>query len=161
MHPQYELAGFNAGKTINLGGFQFVDGVYTHESADQTTDGLTIYLERSYYAFPAGSPALKDAQERYEREQESGVAEVPTGDAGSSDPTDPLAGDEQGQQASAAAVKEAIDALDANDDSHWTAQGLPDVSAVTDLAGEKVSRAQIEATAPGYTRASAKAAAAL
>lgn len=149
---KYELAGVNAGKTINLGGFQFTDGVYTHESEDQTVEGLTIYLERSYYAFPAGSQALKDAQARYEREQATGETE-----AVSTDATDPADAD-SGEEASAS-VKEAVDALDPEDDSHWTAQGLPSTDAVTDLAGEKVTRGQIEAAAPGYNRAAAKAAA--
>lgn len=150
MH-KYELAGVNAGKTVNLGGFQFVDGVYSHESEDQTVEGLTIYLERSFYAFPAGSQALKDAQERYEREQKSGLTEV-------AEPADPADAAGEGGEASSS-VKEAVDALDPEDDSHWTAQGLPSTEAVTDLAGEKVTRGQIEAAAPGYNRAAAKAAA--
>lgn len=152
--PQYELAGVNAGKTINLGGFQFTDGVYTHQSEDQTVEGLTIYLERSYYAFPAGSQALAEAQARYEREQKTGLTEQP-GDVVDTEAAP--ASTEGGETTSA--VKAAVDALDPNDDGHWTAQGLPSIEAVADLAGEKVTRAQIDAVAPGYNRAAAKAAA--
>ena len=150
MSHSFELAGAEAGQTVNKGGFQFTDGVYTHDSEDQTVEHLAIYLERSYYAFPTGSQALKDAQERYEREQASGKTEVPT-------TTDALGDGEVASEA----VKEAIAALDHEDDSHWTGAGLPSTDAVTDLAGEKVTRAQIEVSAPGYTRAAAKAAAAI
>ena len=149
---KYALAGVRAGQTINLGGFQFTDGVYTHDSADQTVEHLTVYLERSFYAFPAGSQALTDAQARYEREQASGLGE--TSDA---TPVDTAASTEQPSET----VKEAIGSLNHEDDSHWTGAGLPDVSAVGDLAGEKVTRGQIEAAAPGYNRAAAKAAAAI
>ncbi len=148
MH-KFELAGYLAGKTVNLGGYSFVDGVYTHDTEDQTIEGLTTYLERSYYAFPAGSQALKDANERYEREQASGEGEV------AAPKTD------EGEGADNATVKDAIDALDPEDDTHWTAAGLPSTDAVSDLAGAKVSRAAIETAAPGYNRASAKTAASI
>ena len=147
MH-KYELAGALAGQTINIGGFQYENGIYTHDSEDQTVEGLTIYLERSHYAFPAGSQAAKDANERYEREQATGKTEAE------------LVPDTRGDaEVASEAVKEAVASLDHEDDSHWTGAGLPSTDAVTDLAGEKVSRAQIEAAAPGYTRAAAKAAA--
>ena len=147
MH-KFELAGVNAGKTVNLGGFQFVEGLYTHDTEDQTVEGLTVYLERSYYAFPAGSQALKDAQARYEREQKTGLTEIGV----------VTAPDAAGEQPSEM-IKEAINSLDAADDTHWTAAGLPSTVAVTDLAGEKVTRLQIELAAPGYNRAAAKTAA--
>lgn len=148
MH-KFELAGAEAGKTVNKGGFQFTDGVYTHESKDQTVEGLTIFLERSYYAFPAGSQALKDANERYEREQASGKTEA----------GDTAVADNSAAEQPSETVKEAVSSLDHEDDKHWTEAGLPSADAVSDLAGEKVTRKQIEAAAPGYNRAAAKAAA--
>src|SRR6185369_5868938 len=125
---------------VNLGGFQFTNGVYTHVSEVQTVEALAIYLERCYYAFPVGSKALRAAQERYEREQESGTAE--NGDT----QTAQIAEDEVPNPT----VKEAIEQLDHANDEHWTAAGLPSLDVVSDLAGLKVTRQVAEVTLPGY-----------
>jgi hypothetical protein len=52
----------------------------------------------------------------------------------------------------AALLKAAIDGLDPTNDDHWTRAGLPSVEAVETALGASVNRAQIEATAPGFTR---------
>lgn len=52
-------------------------------------------------------------------------------------------------------VKTALELLDPAKDDDWTAAGLPAVDAVATLAGGKVTRAQIEAIAPGLTRETA------
>lgn len=145
MH-KFELAGALAGKTVNLGGYQFTNGVFTLDGEDQTVEGLTSYLERCYYAFPAGSQALADANERFAREQDSGLTEEAQAPITDIEPS-PLT--------------EVIDQLDAGNDEHWTSTGLPSVEAVADLMGEKVTRDQIDKAAPGFNRAAAKAAAAL
>ena len=49
-------------------------------------------------------------------------------------------------------IRAAVEGLDGKDDAHWTAAGLPDVSAVSDAMGAKVTRAQIEAAAPDAKR---------
>lgn len=148
---RFVLAGKESGKTINKGGFQFTDGVYEHEGAVDPTPELGIFLERAYYAFPEG-PLHQAAQERYEREQKTGKTEV--------------AGDESVSTAAAneqprAEVKDAVAALDHENDEHWDENGKPKLAAVSDLAGERVTRQAVELAAPGFNRAAAKAAAAL
>lgn len=49
-------------------------------------------------------------------------------------------------------IASAIALLDAKNDDHWTNAGLPAVDAVSDLLGEKVTRAEIEAAAPDARR---------
>jgi hypothetical protein len=143
------LAGVRAGKTVKLGEFEFVKGKFFYEGNDKTHEEyLAIYLERNFYAFPAGSAALKEANERYAREQESGIAEEPS-----------AATDDEDEDEPNPTVKEAIDSLNHENDEHWTETGLPKLEAVGDLAGEKVTRQQAETAAPNYNRAAAKAAA--
>lgn len=55
-------------------------------------------------------------------------------------------------------LAEVIQGLDPTDDASWSARGLPSVEVVGKLFGKDVSRADIEAAAPEYTRAAAKAA---
>ena len=55
-------------------------------------------------------------------------------------------------------LAEAIGMLDPDVDSHWTSNNLPGLDDLERLTGKKVSRADVEAIAAGYTRAKAKAA---
>ncbi|WVW77395.1 hypothetical protein Bhz59_00009 [Stenotrophomonas phage vB_SmaS_Bhz59] len=51
-------------------------------------------------------------------------------------------------------LQKAIKKLDPKDDTHWTAAGLPAMSAVEGFYGAAdITRADVEAAAPGYTRA--------
>lgn len=51
-------------------------------------------------------------------------------------------------------LQKAIKKLDPKDDSHWTAAGLPAMSAIEGFYGAAdITRADVEAAAPGYTRA--------
>lgn len=148
MAMHFELAGVRAGQTVQLGDFQFVKGVWHYEGNDRThEENLAIYLERNYYAFPAGSAALTEANERYAREQKTGKGEEPN-----------VATNSAAEQPSTT-IKEAISSLDHDNDDHWTSTGLPKLDVVQDLAGETVTRQQAEAAAPNYNRAAAKAAA--
>ena len=50
-------------------------------------------------------------------------------------------------------TREAVAALDSDDDDHWTPEGDPAISAVEELMGEGgVTRDSINAVALGYTR---------
>ena len=68
---KFVLVGPHAGKTINLGGYQFVDGVHTLGPIDNinpSTDDanqLGLYLAKTYQAFPEGSSELAAAENRY------------------------------------------------------------------------------------------------
>lgn len=52
-------------------------------------------------------------------------------------------------------LPDAVAALDPNDDSHWTSGGKPRIEAVADITGKPVTRAEIDAAAPGVTRETA------
>lgn len=54
-------------------------------------------------------------------------------------------------------IKNAVLKLDAGDADHWTAAGLPSVSAVAEMLGEPVTRAEIAEAIPGYDRDKANA----
>ncbi len=55
-------------------------------------------------------------------------------------------------------IRTALTALDPTKDEDWTANGLPKVEMVSVLVGSDVTRAQIAAAAPGFSRATAAAA---
>lgn len=49
-------------------------------------------------------------------------------------------------------IKEALAQLDTLDDDQWTADGAPKTEAVSEIVGSKVSRADITAAAPKFSR---------
>lgn len=60
-----------------------------------------------------------------------------------------------------AKLQKAVQSLDPADDNHWTKDGKPAMTAVEKLYGSAaITRADVEAVAPGWTREKAKAAAA-
>ncbi len=50
------------------------------------------------------------------------------------------------------AIKLAAELLDHTDDTHWTKGGLPDLTAITELVGSKVTRTDMEAVLPDFER---------
>jgi hypothetical protein len=153
----FQLVGPHAGKTINLGGYQFVKGVYEFETDQTDFSGLVTYLERSYNAHLVDSPELKAAEAAYAvaLDIESGKTPEP-----SPVPNPQLAPPET-PAPDAKTVASVVGALDPADDGVWTGTGLPSVEAVSAAVGAKVSREDIEAAHPGFNRAAAKAAAAI
>ncbi len=56
-------------------------------------------------------------------------------------------------------LQKAVLGLDPADDTHWTKDGKPAMTAVEKLYGSAgITRADVEAVAPGHTRDKAKAA---
>lgn len=52
-----------------------------------------------------------------------------------------------------AQIEDALKKLDHEDNSHWTARGLPELSVVRKLVGnDSIDRAMIKAVAPGFER---------
>ena len=47
---------------------------------------------------------------------------------------------------------EALQALDPDDDDHWTAEGWPAMAAVEGIAGRQFTRREVDAVAPDFTR---------
>jgi hypothetical protein len=61
-------------------------------------------------------------------------------------------GTELTDEEKAQAIKDAVDALDKGVDADWTKGGLPNVETVKEIVGFDVTRKDIEAVAPGFTR---------
>lgn len=51
----------------------------------------------------------------------------------------------------------ALETLDSSNDNHWTTEGLPKLEALRFAYGSAVSREEVEAAAPGYTRTNRQA----
>jgi len=94
----------------------------------------------------ADKKAADEAAAKKAADEEAARKALEGGSGGEKDPLDPPT------------LAEVIQGLDPSDDTAWSARGLPSVDVVGKLFGKDVSRADIEAAAPEYTRAAAKAA---
>lgn len=63
---RFVAVGAHAGKTIKLGKYQFIDGVYEHMGTPGGSRGAIRYLQKSYQVYLEDSIELKEAQERYQ-----------------------------------------------------------------------------------------------
>jgi hypothetical protein len=160
---RFVLVGQHAGHTANLGGHDFIDGVYEFLYVQDgvrtmpSQDDVKLkahYLARSYQAFPEGSPELAAAEEAFGRDEPTPAHSEASTPAAREDA-------EQAKRDEApvvdrkvkTAVREALLKLDPANEEHWTDAGLPSVNAVRDIAGfPDVSRADIKALAPNLTR---------
>lgn len=196
----YILAGALAGRTINLGGYQFVDGKLTVEDTAEQHALRSRFLAMNWQAFPEGDPRIAEINKAFEEANANVQREVPPAVAGpngaapvsgNSEPGEPAAGagtdlgegaagaeagsaerPATGEVGHEAGVKEpvaptneklarAVRSLDPNDDANWTKDGLPAMQAVETAYGSAdITRADIKAAVPGWTRDTAKAAAA-
>jgi len=178
---RFVLVGGYAGQTVNLGGHQFIDGVFEYgPNADNVIPSederrlKADFLAKSYQAYPEGSQALAEAEARLTAPKSEGV------DVGEREKVDQ--GIDEASQAAAlkaheeakaadvpppppapsttraenGKVRTALTKLDPANDEHWTDAGLPSVAAVRELSGVEVSRADISSLAPKLTRDEAK-----
>lgn len=157
---KYVLVGHFAGKTVALGGHQFVEGVFEFGASpegvmpsDQEKQRKANLLAKMYQAYPEGSAELEAAQKRLagnqtppgeldvgKREDEEQATRQPAGGGGS-------------ERQRFGAIRTALTKLDPKEDTHWTDGGLPAVAAVRQLSGDvEVSRQDITALAPKLTR---------
>lgn len=168
------LFGPLANRTIVLGDhtmpFPFVDGKFELIATEDDTKKIAHYLKNSWQAYPEGDPALEveyvgsNIQEVEEPELSTNeVVSSGNGDEGANiespaviaestgveDGQTGLLSGGDGQKEKLIAV---LNALDVTDDSLWTADGKPTVSAVTNAFGANVSRADIDAAFPGFVR---------
>lgn len=184
MGQRFVLIGPHAGKTMNVNGHQFVDGILDINVGGAQVGVLTRVL--SYYgAVPEAEAELAELKAQ-KVEQPAGQRPAPTRedlDAAIAslpgDQTDPdyvvnamrshfgdlfTAGDELMVRETVVkpsgkpTLSEAIGMLDPEVDSHWTSNNLPGLDDLERLTGKKVSRQEVEAIASGYTRAKARAA---
>lgn len=81
------------------------------------------------------------------------LAKPATANAGKANPK---GGAEQNVPPQKLKLHQALSALDADIDAHWTADGLPDLNALKELTGKQYKRAIITVNAPRLTREAAR-----
>lgn len=146
------LVGPNANKTKTLNGVHFVDGV---AEVPSNAAGLLKSLARYYQAFVVGSPELAEAQKKMEAEDRERITKMV--EAGNKqkqaepnkEPPPPPDNEK---------LMNAVLAIDPEIDDNWTEDGLPTMAAVEKAYGAgDVTRADVDAVLPGFTRDNAKA----
>ena len=163
----FVLTGALAGRTIRLGSqpYVFENGRLTITAPAEEIALHARFLERNWQAYPEGHPAL-EGQADGQRDLQEGSQ--PDGQLPVHGDVQPNGGatDGDGQQAQPnpevnTKLQKAVLGLDPADDTHWTKDGKPAMTAVEKLYGSAaITRADVEAVAPGWTREKAKAAAA-
>lgn len=178
----FVLTGPLAGQTINLGSlpYRFAEGRTTLIAPVEEMPLHAQFLERNWQAYPEGHEALKETNHGQRDIQQNtsgtqgdlqpnGEGAAPGGDsdAGQGD-AGPATGNEAGELAPEGdgqapqlneKLQKAVLGLDPADDTHWTKDGKPAMTAVEKLYGSAgITRADVEAVAPGHTRDKAKAA---
>lgn len=106
----------------------------------------------------AAELAEQAEKERLAQEQKGVDPEKPEGEQTSEQSQDNGGGEQKPEGAKIETVADALQALDPANEEHWTARGVPSIEAMTKMLGRVVTRAEIEAVAPEYTRSVAKAA---
>jgi hypothetical protein len=164
---RFHLVGSLEGQTINLGGHDFVDGVYEFvyvvdgqrvlPSIDDAA-AKAVSLARNYQAYREG-PELEEARSRLGAKEPSPLPHQGEGDVAKREDADQEERSERtvSSRKAATAAREALLKLDHKNDEHWTDAGLPSVAAVREIAGvETITRADITALAPQLNREEAK-----
>lgn len=160
---KFVLVGGYAGKTINLGGHLFKDGVFDYSvlvdgDGNQFTPSpqdvalKADFLAKSYQAYPEGSKELEEALAALEGGEAPSNGKLDVGQREAEQQAQ--AGEQQaGSRQKAGAIRTALSQLDPKNDEHWTQAGLPSVEAVRSLSGDdEVSRGDIQNLAPKLTR---------
>lgn len=175
------LTGPLAGQTVNLGSlpYRFAEGRTTIIAPVAEMPLHAQFLERNWQAYPEGHEALLKETTDGQRDIQpnpSGAqgdlqpegAGAPSGDGSDAGQGD--AGGETGNQAEGLGaqgdgqapqlnekLQKAVLGLDPADDSHWTKDGKPAMTAVEKLYGSSgLTRADVDAAAPGFNREKAK-----
>lgn len=157
---KFIIIGPHAGKTILVNGHQFVDGEMTFHGSESQITVLARVL--SFYGAQRAEQVSLEAliaekqaniQAETEKTSDENVADLEQPSEGN-DPVDEPAD-------ATPTLAEAIGTLDPENDAHWTSNNLPGLDDLEKLTGKKVARADVEAIAPGYTRAKARQAKAM
>lgn len=177
----FVLTGPLAGQTINLGSlpYRFAEGRTAIIAPVEEMPLHAQFLERNWQAYPEGHEALKENPDGKRDIQQDPAgpqgdlqpegAGAPSGDG--SAPGSEDAGTASNDQAAGLApqgdgqapelnekLRKAVMALDPAQDAHWTREGKPAMTAVGQLYGSTgITRAEVEAAAPGFTREQAQA----
>lgn len=159
------MVGPHAGKTVQFRDYHFVNGRFTFDGSSSEAESLARIL-RQWGAFPEADaktltappadvgrdgnlgPASEASEEQTEPESQTEAAEEQE--------AAPEPATAAPETSAALDLAEAIGTLDPANTDHWTSNNLPAVDHLSDLTGGKVTRADVEAVAPGYTRAKAR-----
>jgi hypothetical protein len=148
-----------------------------YEGSEEDVKLIGRFVARNWEAFPEGSVELRDALERDrgrgevdpvgERTVQGGVSES---GVGSGENAAPVVGNGNaaldskgsatvgGGRERPATILDALNKLDAKNDLHWTALGLPRVDVIAGMLGDdRIGRVEIDAALPGFTREMAAA----
>ena len=149
----FVLTGPLAGRTIRLGSqpYPFDKGRLTITAPAEEVALHARFLERNWQAYPEGHPALKEGSDVQLDLQDGSPL-----DGQPAVLTDPV---KEPTVELNTKLQKAVLGLDPADDTNWTKDGKPAMTAVEKLYGSAgITRADVEAVAPGHTRDKAKAA---
>ncbi len=181
----FVLRGAYAGQTVTLGKkFSFVEGRCTLHGDPTTLALWARSLERNWSAFPENDSRLKESFDvkrdlpanegrsdgapsvLSDSEPDGQGAEAGTALAVGEEPAGPEAGEaERGAETLGGSaesltdekLKRAVLSLDPNNNAHWVANGKPAMAAVEAAYGSAgITRADVDAAAPGYNRDAAR-----
>lgn len=135
----FKTVGSFEGKSVVLGGCHFVDGKFRFEGSERDADNLGKYLQRCWQVVPDTAGSAEETAQA----NEPAADEVPN------------VAQQLGNERLAAALRQ----LDPENDDHWTKLGKPTMSAVEQFYGSAaVTRDEVEAAIPGFSRDAARAA---
>jgi len=161
----YKLRGHFAGQSVVLGGFQFTRGAvsldYSPEDHERIARHLAQWQAEAIDDGKRDSETMRPPQvvghvqpEGQGSDAGGGTADgVRPTEAAPSDPTVNV-GPEGDRQAPSVEerLRASVLALDPDDEGSWTASGRPSLAAIEAAFGLPVTRAKIEAVAPGFKR---------
>lgn len=173
MKAKLVLTGALKGKTKKLNGIQFINGEFPLKIPIESQEGIIIYMKRCYEAqliiegddhgkcdvqtdAQPGQSAEVSGHVRQDGEEPATETAVDGGKHdGAAGGTEGVLADGDGYQDPRlhSQIRKAVNLLDSANDSHWTKDGRPACDAVASVMGSgNVTRAQIEAAVPGFTR---------
>lgn len=165
------LVGPKKGKTIVLGNVQFVDGKATLKGTVENVEKRFRYLHRCWQVQYADQVEAEDGNvqdssnpdENGAPQGDSGEGEQGSTQEGATDGNEPAGADVHNQDGQTDApvtdqrLLDAVMKLDPENEEHWTKTGKPAMAAVEGFYGSAdITRANIDAVAPNYSRDAAK-----
>jgi hypothetical protein len=150
------LTGARAGTDCVLARYGFTKGQCTIQGDEKALAGVTLYMGRTYRAFPGdirpdgnlAAPLPADNGGGSNDRDRGEAGGIPVGDGQQDSGYD-------GKAQAQTRLLQAVMSLDKNNDEHWTAEGRPRMDAVEAAYGSSgVSRTEVERVAPGFVRSS-------
>lgn len=168
--------GHYAKKNVVLRGIKFTNGQAELPGTYAQNEGIITYMGRVYQAYPEGMSPEEGAHNA-SQVPATAIGHTPKEIPGAGEPTRPRltaqetndgegdggptgggtgnlsTGDGQEDPRLYTRLVGALNTLDPKNDDHWTQKGLPSIQAVEQaLGGGQVTRKEIEAAIPGFSR---------